>query len=318
MAIQNLVHPDSIFSRLAGKSKQPIDFLTRSKVIGPIPAVRGLVTASKEEGGYVIVAGEATWEGQNLNTCEAQIQDWGLSAFLAEAQHEVEVPPGGMFSHLEYRHCAWQEVPDLVRAVVWVDPAVTDTAQSDSMGIQADGLGSDDTIYRLFSWEQRATPVAALKLAITKAYEFGASHVGVETDQGGDTWASVYREALTEVLEEHPEWRERPRPSFTWDKAGSGQGPKAHRASRMLVDYERGERGRIVHVIGTHDVLERALRRFPKTKPFDLVDAAFWSWKDLRENSFEPVAPVEILQDNAWEMEYAGGSSRFFDLGGMG
>jgi hypothetical protein len=47
----------------------------------------------------------------------------------------------------------------------------------------------------------------------------------------------------------------------------------------MLADYERP--GRIIHVRGTHEILERALRRFPRTKPFDLVDGAYWSWRDL-------------------------------------
>jgi hypothetical protein len=34
-------------------------------------------------------------------------------------------------------------------------------------------------------------------------------------------------------------------------------------------------------VRGTHATLERALNRFPKTKPLDLVDVAYWSWQDL-------------------------------------
>lgn len=58
----------------------------------------------------------------------------------------------------------------------------------------------------------------------------------------------------------------------------------------MLPDYERGE---IVHVTGTHETLERALRRFPRTKPFDLVDVCYWSWWDLRK---VPVARVEEFE----------------------
>ncbi len=278
LAIQNLVHPESIFARLAGVAEAEADFLGRRVVLGPIPAVEDLATEQRE-GRSVIVGGTPTWEGQNLDTCQDQIDDWGLSAFLAEAQHEVQVPPGGIFNHLDYRHCSWEEVPDLVRTTVWVDPAVTDTDASDSMGIQADGISDDGAIYRLFSWEQRTSPVGALKLAIAKAYEFGADHVGVETDQGGDTWRSVYKEALEDVLADHPEWVEERKPGFTADKAGAGHGPKTHRASKMLADYERG---RIIHVLGTHGTLERALRRFPKTKPLDLVDASYWSWTDLR------------------------------------
>lgn len=28
-------------------------------------------------------------------------------------------------------------------------------------------------------------------------------------------------------------------------------------------------------------MLERSLKRFPKAKPLDLADAAYWSWHDL-------------------------------------
>jgi len=67
-------------------------------------------------------------------------------------------------------------------------------------------------------------------------------------------------------------------PQFRSQKAGAGQGPKVERSGRMLSEYERG---RFVHVVGTHKVLERGLRRFPRVKPLDLVDAAYWSWYDL-------------------------------------
>jgi hypothetical protein len=46
----------------------------------------------------------------------------------------------------------------------------------------------------------------------------------------------------------------------------------------MLAAYERGK---IVHVLGTRTLLERALRRFPLAKPFDLTDAGYWAWDDL-------------------------------------
>jgi hypothetical protein len=50
----------------------------------------------------------------------------------------------------------------------------------------------------------------------------------------------------------------------------------------MVPDYETGK---IVHVLGPHETLERALARFPVVKPFDLVDAAFWGWYYLRHTA---------------------------------
>lgn len=194
------------------------------------------------------------------------------------------------------RHCHHDEVPLLDRVVVWVDPAVTDRDTSDSHAVQVDGISRDRTLYRLWSWEQRATPLESLKTAFYKALEYGADSIGIETDQGGDTWKSVFREARRELQTEMEEEAALFQPDsleheevldriarlnairYRWDKAGKNRGDKEHRSSRMLTDYERG---RIIHVFGTHHVLESALMRFPRYKPLDLVDACFYGWKDL-------------------------------------
>lgn len=294
---QNLIHPNSIASKLAVLDDQKADFMLDRMVSGPYPAIEGLAVEQTEDG-YVITGGTATWSGQSLEVCQRQINLWGITAFRREAQHEVTAPPGGIFSHLEYQHCTWDEVPwrDIVRTTVWVDPAVTDTDQSDSMGIQADALATSGKIYRLWSWEQVTSPPDALKRAILKALEIKADGVGVETDQGGDTWKSVYKEACKMLADDpaHPDIDEfglkqydgtgklaghLQFPKFKSAKAGAGHGSKAHRASQMLVDYEHGK---FIHVIGAHATLERALFRFPKTKPFDLTDASYWCWFDLR------------------------------------
>lgn len=290
LAIQNLVHPDSVFSRLAdGRA----DFLADRVVSGPFPAIEDFTYTAAEDGMYHITGGTATWPGQDLIRCQEIIWDIGITSFLSEYQHDVEPPPGGMFDHLIYKHCEWGQVPEMISVVVWIDPAVTDKDSSDSQGIQADGLGVDGKIYRLFSWEQRTSPQDAMYRGIKKAIELGAVEVGVETDQGGDTWDSVYREAcgiiLAEYVQNHLEPPSLPR--FEWEKAGAGYGPKTHRASKMLAYYETGK---FVHVEGTHLVLEKALRRFPKTKPLDLADAAFWSFNSLTK----PPASVDEYRDN--------------------
>lgn len=283
LAVQNLVIPNGIFARLANVADEPADFLVHRRVSGPIPAVYDLTLGRRDDGSALIVSGSPSWEGQDLARCQALMDEIGETAFLIECQHEVGLRGGGMFDHLDYQRCTPDEVPDLVLTTVWVDPAVTDTDRSDSMGIQADGLAADGTIYRLRSWEQRADPETALTLAISWAFELGARNVGVETDQGGDTWRSVFNAAMATVLGEHPQWQDRPAPSFSSEKAGAGVGPKAHRASQMLADYQRPGR-RIVHVLGSHTILEAALNRFPAAKPYDLTDAAFWSWRYLRRN----------------------------------
>ena len=291
VVIQNLLLPDGVVAQLVdGRA----EFLLDRVVSGPHEAIENL-TYKQVDGMFVVTGGEPTWpEGQGIETINKQINLWGLTSFLREAQHDVD-KSGGMYDHIDFRHCERKDVPDLIRIALWVDPAVTSTDNSDNMGIQADGIAEDDTIYRLFSWEAVTSPEDALKRAIRKALELGALQVGVETDQGGDTWISVYARALESVQEEmkpieregesEDELKERMDawantlwPTFKADKAGAGHGPKTHRGQQMLADYEGGT---IVHVTGTHAILEKSLYRFPK-KPLDLADAAYWSWADLR------------------------------------
>jgi hypothetical protein len=267
IGVQNLIHEGSIFTMLA---THQTDFLLNHMMSGPIPAVHNL-EYKLDEGQYHIIAGEPSWIGQDLEKCQELLEAIGLTSFLIECQHDVEDSQGGIYEHIEFQHCDWSDVPPLERIVVWVDPAVTNTDDSDSHGIQADGIARGK-LYRLFSWEGRTSPEDALKRALAKAIEFKAECVGVETDQGGDTWASIYRLMAQKSGLRNP-------PAFRSAKAGAGHGPKAHRQAQMVTAYERGE---IVHVRGTHTVLERALRRFGVRKPFDLADAAYWAYYDLR------------------------------------
>jgi hypothetical protein len=276
VGVQNLVHADSVFAQLADDRA---DFLADRVMSGPIPALEDINYEVRTIDGRprtILTGGTPTWGGMDIQACQNEVDTYGITAFLSELQHVMPDPTGGMWDDVVFRHCARDDVPDLDKVVCWVDPAVTDSDDADSMGIQIDGIARDATLYRLWSWEHRSTPQRAIEKAIRMALEFGAVHVGIETDQGGQTWRSVFNEARTNVgsSADHLKMRSA--------RAGSGHGPKVHRASQMLTDYELGK---VVHVMGTHDILERALRRFPRAKPFDLVDAAYWGWYDLRRLS---------------------------------
>jgi hypothetical protein len=274
LMIQNKVHDDSIFARLAdGRA----DFLRDRIVSGPVPAVWDLEWV-ESDGLFHIVSGNAAWEGQSLDTSRDLLNDIGLTAFLAECQHSTVSLSGGMFDHIDWTglHVTEAELPEMRRVAVWLDPAVTSTDHSDCQGIQCDGLGVDGLLYRLFSWEGRTTPLDAVMRACRIAIEWHADTLGVESDQGGDTWRTVYQQACEELRASGDLVGSAPR--FAAEKAGAGHGSKAARAQRMLVDYERNK---VRHLVGTHRALETGLMRFPRAKPFDLVDAAFWSWFDL-------------------------------------
>lgn len=290
LVAQNLIHADGIVARLANGTAT---YLADREVSGPHKAIDNLVTEQRD-GKAVIVSGEPTWPAKDIPALQADMDDIGLSAFLSEKQHEVDVFEGGIFASVVFRHCTWDELPKLERVCVWVDPAVTDTDKSDSHGIHADGIAKG-TLYRLYSWEARTSPDDSMRRAILKAVELGATSVGVETDQGGDTWKSTYA-AVAASLVAAGTITAAQVPAFKQDKAGSGHGPKAHRATHMLADYERGK---IVHVIGTHETLERALKRYLLRKPFDLVDASYYAWFDLTGGPKAPPARG-MIQISKW------------------
>lgn len=299
--IQNLVHPDSIASRLAGLADEPADFLLDRIVSGPIPALEDLAFEQDPAGTFTITSGRPAWVGFTVQDAQQELNTIGVSSFLHEFQHDVEPPAGGLFSRLDLvgLRVPPEQVPPLVRAVCWVDPAITDTDQSDSCAIQIDAVATDGRLYRLWSWEQRATPVEAIRTALIAAARHGCEAVGIETDAGGDTWDSVFREARRDLVGSDSNAYEliaaaetagitveqmtaRIRAmKFRSAKAGRMKATKTERAAQMLGEYERP--GMMIrHVLGTHRLLEQALNRFPLSKPFDLVDAAYWAWFDLR------------------------------------
>jgi hypothetical protein len=113
LAVQNLVHDESIFGRLAGASSTPADFLADRTLSGPHKAVNAL--AYERRGTRtVITGGEPTWAGLDLEACQQRIDRDGIDAFLAECQHERQRPEGVAFPEWarEVHVCAPFRIPE--------------------------------------------------------------------------------------------------------------------------------------------------------------------------------------------------------------
>jgi phage terminase large subunit-like protein len=263
----------------------------RNRILsGPHPAVKNLEyewDAVQER--FIVTGGEPTWSARSLDDVQSKIDDWGLSSYLREAQHEVE-HTGGIWDHIEWVHTTFDNLPPFKEVCVAVDPAVTSTDESDSQGISIGGKTMNHRLIGLYFWEGIDTPEGALERAIYEGYRYGARFCLVETNQGGDTWESVYANACKKVLERlTKEWhavnpgvdiRKLPAfilPRFKGDKAGAGDGPKIERNQQLLPLYETGM---VQHMLGTHKMIEKALRRFP-VKPLDLADSWWWCAKEL-------------------------------------
>jgi phage terminase large subunit-like protein len=77
-------------------------------------------------------------------------------------------------------------VPDLIRVVVGVDPAVTDGEASAQTGVIVAGAAKNGRGYVLGDFTLRATPMEAMKRVIAVYHEFKADRVVAEVNNGGD------------------------------------------------------------------------------------------------------------------------------------
>jgi phage terminase large subunit-like protein len=80
---------------------------------------------------------------------------------------------------------------DMVRIVVAIDPAVSNTEDSDETGIVVDGLGPDGNGYTLADLSGRMGPMAWARRAVQAYHDFRADCLVAEANQGGDMVAAV-------------------------------------------------------------------------------------------------------------------------------
>ena len=282
---QNLVHPDGVVSRIR---EGRVDFLQEATMDGPIPAINNFTVVDTPQGR--LPKGQPVWmEGFGPSSILAEWKRIGETAFRREMQHEVHSREGAMFADISFRRIARETIPPLVGRELWIDPAVGAGATGSLCGFIAGGRGVDSEgkvkLYVEWAYEKRMSPEAALRLAAAKAQELGISVIGVETDQGGETWRPLAKMVFADyalTVDGTHERNEEGTPSspksisFLSAKAGSTGQSKYERWLRLLAGYERNE---IYHVDGEGAVaLEQALLRLPDREPFDLADTAFWLW----------------------------------------
>ena len=275
MFVQNMIIDTGVFAQLSQTSPP---FLKNRVLSGPFPALRNFAW-HMESTGKIVISGEPTWDSIGVVDCQRIVDEIGLTAFRSEYQHEI-TNEGSLFENVKFQRVNLGDTPPTWRRIVAVDPAVTSDDGSDSHGICVAGIDDAGKIYFYDSWERRENPEHCLRKALYFAIKYNADRVRIEGNQGGDMWLSLW----DKIVEESGLDEDRI-PGVEIVKATSSTGSKMERASQMLVDYELGK---IYHVINDRDTyieLEGALRRFPLRRPFDLTDACFWAWEDLRNSS---------------------------------
>jgi phage terminase large subunit-like protein len=156
------------------------------------------------------------------------------------------------------------QIPEMVRIVVAIDPAVTSTEESDETGICVAGKGADGRGYILADRSGRFTPDGWATRAVVAFDEFKADKIIAETNNGGDLVERTIRTV---------------RHSISYKKVHASRG-KYVRAEPVAALYEQG---RISH-IGMFPEMEDQMCSFVPEgmdQSPDRAEAAIWALTEL-------------------------------------
>jgi len=192
-----------------------------------------------------------------------------------------------------------EDVPDLDRIVVAVDPAVTSSKNSDETGIVVVATGVDGHYYVIEDATLKASPLGWAQEACRQYAKHGADRIIGEVNNGGDMIESTLRQVNREV-------------PYRAVHASRG---KIMRAEPIAALYEQG----IVHHVGTFVDMETEQMTFTgsaKDASPNRLDAVVWGLAELSngagycvgtdeedEHKDEPDGPqnADVDDETAWE-----------------
>ena len=154
------------------------------------------------------------------------------------------------------------EMPEMHRIVIALDPAVTSNVASDETGIIVAGMGIDGRYYVIEDKSGKMTPDAWGRLAIDLYYQYQADRIVAEVNNGGDLVERLIRTIDTNV-------------PYTPLHAARG---KLVRAEPIAALYEQKK----VSHVGNFDILEEQMTTFVGgNKSPDRMDALVWALTEL-------------------------------------
>jgi len=251
----------------------------------PTRLIRSLV--ERED---VIVTRGSTYENQmNLATTfleevKARYEGTrlGRQELYAEILDDVE---GALWTREMIEQSRVNNLPDLTRIVIGVDPAITSREDSAETGIVAVGVDANGTGYVLDDRSLKGSPVEWANAAIALYHRSSADRIVVEANQGGD----MVRHTLQTVESQIP------------IKTVHATRGKRTRAEPISALYEQGK----VKHVGAFPVLEDQMCSWtPESDSPDRLDALVWGLTELMIGSKAPpaVIPFGTTQASPWEI----------------
>lgn len=220
-----------------------------------------LITRAQHDPAVVLIRGHTRENAANLGQGAVDELERTMTGRLARQELEGELlldVPGALWTLDTLDRHRVSEFPDLERLVVAIDPAVTDTDESDESGIVAVGR-TGDTAYVIEDVSGRYSPHDAMTRVAALWRDLSADQVIVEGNNGGD-----YLPALLRTID----------PSIPSLKVSATRG-KETRAQPVAALYEHG---RVRHV-GMFPELEEQLTGWAPGagRSPDRLDALVWA-----------------------------------------
>lgn len=239
----------------------------------PIPRVRHLLKAPASE---VVVTRGSTFDNRaNLApSALAELEKLygasrlGRQELYGEVLDEAE---GALWSHATFDRTRVRSIEErVVRRVVGVDPAVTNTEDSDETGIVVASLGESGHIYVEADVSMKGSPDEWAARVSFAAKDYDADTVLVEVNQGGD----LVRQVLAATGMRVP------------IRSAVASKGKAARAEPVAVMYEQGR----VHHVGTFAALEDQCASWVpgEGRSPDRIDALVWAVSGLGRSVAKP------------------------------
>lgn len=232
----------------------------------PVPLVKNLL--KRQDGSVYVTRGSTLDNRDNLApTFLAELlaryegTRLGRQELYGELLEDVE---GALWTLSRIEEHRIQTAPPLVRVVVAVDPAVTETG--DETGIIVAGRDSQQHGYILADYSMQGRPDAWARQVIDAYDTHEADSVVVEVNQGGELVAQVLRTI---------------RPTLPIREVRASKG-KRLRAEPVSALYEQGK----VHHVGVFALLEEQMTTWTvdDAKSPDRLDALVWALTDLIQN----------------------------------
>jgi hypothetical protein len=201
--VQNLIHSNSIASRLAKKPNATgaAHYLMSRQVSGPYKAVEGLLYKQEqleEVWRWRIIEGISLWEGYGLDICEDELNRVGPASYERESQNDVDSDePNALMSREDFDRTrrTLETMPTLTRIAVAVDPPGGAT----ECGIVCVGKAKLGGEWHGYTLEDATMPKGVKPndwgMAVLKCYYRNkADVIYVERNYGGDMAANTIRQ----------------------------------------------------------------------------------------------------------------------------